>query len=150
MHKLTARSLFKRRDQLRKDMAAANKEVRRAEDRAARLEAKLRIANRVTEIWGGIAVSVSAGTNCYGRYLKATEIRDDGGWGNGAEVYPFAHTSENGKAKEWNVKVCEPGGLAISRDRVAVWHLADFDEGVKLVREWLCEGTCGGKTFEQF
>ena len=75
------------------------------QQKIATVEHEIRVGETITEFWGDIPVRARFTKNCYGKGFEVMAYGDNLKQLRYAEIYPNAHTSKNGKAKDWHMQI---------------------------------------------
>ena len=122
-------------DECANEIAKLIKRQKELSDRREDLRSRIDVLKTVTEVVDGVAINVCNHKTIYGNDYEVTTV--DYLQVRSAEVYTNAHTSVDGKAKDWCVRLISRGA-GFGRDKEN-W-LGDsfyFADGVKIARRWV-------------
>jgi hypothetical protein len=136
---------------LKIDLRIVDDQIKGLLKQREQLQDEIRTLNQVTDIIDGIAVCASRGGDesrtIYGKMYRIGAA--DHAIERSAEVYPNAHTSEKGVAKDWGIKLYGPrkefGGLAENFLGTS-WG---FKDAVEVVQRWVTRGEVPSPTQQE-
>lgn len=142
------RRFLNRKEEKQREYDALNAEYRKIckkyEQKLANLEHQLRIAYTITYFWGNISVSVEDYVTRYGKGMFITDYGDDLKRLRQIDIYPNAHTSENGKAKHWHINIqawLSDGASVYNGGKAFLYNATSIKALMPIAREFIENGT---------
>lgn len=101
--------LFSQKKALKKAFTRINKQIAKSRKNDEKVLSyfveRLSIAEEITEFWGDVPVRIEKSKRCYGTEVTITSLKEGPQEDKVVEIYPNAHTSQNGKAKGWHMRI---------------------------------------------
>lgn len=124
-------------------------QIQRLQKQSLQLQHEISTLERVDSVIDGIAVSETdlkgdRSGNIYGKMYRIGAV--DYSIERSAEVYPNAHTSEKGVAKDWGLKIYAGHGISNEEFYGTGWP---FKDAVEIARRWVTKGDKPTKTQEE-
>jgi len=132
---------------LKYELEATEAQIKGLEKQRDQLRYETNVLSMVTEIIDGIAVNATQGEGeGYNIYGKGYQIgAADRAIERSAEVYPNAHTSEKGVAKDWGLKLYGPRKPFDGLDEKFLNTDWPYRDAVEVARRWVVYGEVPNK-----
>lgn len=110
------------------------------------LDDEVRLLGRVTEIFEGVALVGVAAQTRYGFDFRVVAAGED--YGRSAEVYTNAHTSKNGVAQDWCIRLRMAGRDQDGRQEHFLGDGWGYKDACLVARRWVAHNETPSDTFE--
>ena len=120
---------------LKIDLRIVEGQIKSLTKQREQLQDEIKILDSVDDVIDGIAVCIVDDANIYGKEYKIEAA--DRAIERSAEVYPNAHTSKDGVAKDWGLKLHGPSKPFGGFEEIFLGSDWPYKDAIEVARRWV-------------